>query len=193
MHQPSPWRVVSNLDMIACDCPQIVASVRAGEVAHPPPRRGSSSRLDDVLDLFAPAQNFHRQHRVAEALELQIVHRHSVDPAFNHAVDAAAHHDLAGLGFGAQARGEIGDTADRSIFEPVFEADLAERCIAECNTDAAAETVAAVAPSLGKKPDQVAPPLLTAIAVRDSRNCSWPWPLSCESWLTAATWFKSWA
>ena len=36
-------------------------------------------------------------------------------------------------------------------------------------------------------------PLATEIAVRDSRSCSRPWPLSWDSWLTGATWFKSWA
>jgi hypothetical protein len=59
-------------------------------------------------------------------------------PWLDHAEHALADHDLTGLGFVAQPRGQVGDAADRGVFEPLLEADLAERRIAERDADAEA-------------------------------------------------------
>ena len=91
-----------------------------------------------------------------EPLQVQIVDRPALDPLLDHAVDAPADHDLVGLGFVAEPRGEVGDAADRGVFQPLLEADLAERGIAERDADAEAEIVAAVAPFLGQRADGVA-------------------------------------
>ena len=114
------------------------------------PGRGGR-RIDDVVDFLAPSEDLHRQHRVIEPLELEIVERGGLDPGLDDAEDAAADHDLVGLGFAAQARGKIGDAADRGIFQPLLEADLAERGIADRDSDAEAEAVPAVAPALGQR------------------------------------------
>src|ERR1700730_4809862 len=91
-----------------------------------------------------------------EALENQIIERLAVDPWLDHAVDAPGDHDLAGLGFVAEARGEVGDAADRGVFQPLLEADLAQGRIAERDADAEAEAVPAVAPALRQGADGVA-------------------------------------
>ena len=87
-----------------------------------------------------------------ESLQIQIVDRLPLDPRLDHAVDAPAHHDLVGLGFVAQPRRQVGDAADRGVFQPLLEADLAERGVAQRNADAEAEIVAAVAPALVSAP-----------------------------------------
>ena len=110
---------------------------------HPPRRR---RRIDDVVDFLAPAQNLRRQNRMIESLQIQIVDRPALDPLLDHAVDAPGHHDLVGLGFVAQPRRKVGDAADRGVFQPLLEADLAERGVAQRDADAEAEIVAAVAP-----------------------------------------------
>ena len=66
-----------------------------------------------------------------ETLQHEIVDRAAFDPRLDDAVDAAAHHDLVGLGFVAQPRGEVGDAADRAVFQPVLEADLADLAVYE--------------------------------------------------------------
>ena len=111
---------------------------------------GGGGDVDDV-GVLAPAQDLGGEDRMIEALEMQIVDRAALDPLLDHAVDAAADHDLVRLGFVAQPRGEVGDAADRGIFQPLLETDLAERGIAERDADAEAEAVAAVAPLLGQK------------------------------------------
>jgi hypothetical protein len=58
---------------------------------------------------------------------VQIVDRPSLDEPLDHAVDAAADHDLVGAGLVAQSRSKVGDAADRGIFQPLLETDLAER------------------------------------------------------------------
>jgi len=70
-------------------------------------------RVDGVLLALTPAQDLHGQHRVIEPLELEIVERTGFDGVFDDAVDAAADHDLVGLGFAAQTGGEVGNAADR--------------------------------------------------------------------------------
>src|SRR5262245_17694326 len=108
-------------------------------------RRGRG--IDHVVDFLTPAQNLGRKHGVIESLQVEVVDRLSLDPLLDHAVDAAAHHDLAGLGLVAQAGGEVGDAADRGIFQALLKADLAERGVAERNADTEGEVVAAVAPA----------------------------------------------
>ena len=48
-------------------------------------------------------EDLHRQHRMIEALELQIIQRGGIDPWLDDAVDAPGNHDLAGLGFVAES------------------------------------------------------------------------------------------
>src|SRR5262245_64737376 len=57
-------------------------------------------------------------------------------------------HNLAGLGFAAQPGGEIYDAADRGIFAPMLEADLAERRVAGRDADTESERVAHARPLL---------------------------------------------
>ena len=59
-----------------------------------------------------------------ETFQLQIVDRPAFDPLLDHAIDAPANHDLPGFGFVAEPRGQIGDAADRGVFEPLFESCL---------------------------------------------------------------------
>jgi len=70
---------------------------------------------------------------------MQLFERVAFDPGLDHAEHAPGHHDLVGLGFVAQPRGEVGDAADRGVFEPLLEADLAQRRIAKRDADAEAE------------------------------------------------------
>jgi len=90
-----------------------------------------------------------------EALQVQIIDRPRLDEIFHHAIDPPCDHDLAGLGFIAQPRGEVGDRADRGVFEPLLETDLAERRIAERDADAKSQAMPAVAPALGQLADGV--------------------------------------
>src|SRR5215468_12545626 len=99
------------------------------KLLHPSLRRRGGG-IHHVVDLLAPAQNLGGQHGVIEALQVEVVDRLALDPLLDHAVDAAAHHDLAGLGLVTQAGGEVGDAADRSIFQALLKTDLAERGIA---------------------------------------------------------------
>src|SRR5260370_42247185 len=98
-------------------------------------------RVDDVVNVLAPAQNLHREHRMIKTLQVQIIDRPRFDEIFHHAVDAPRDHDLAGFRLVAQPRGEVGDRADRGIFEPLLEADLPQRRIAERDADAEAQTM----------------------------------------------------
>src|SRR5215467_581932 len=93
---------------------------------HPSLRRRGGG-IHHVVDFLAPAQNLGGEHGMIESLQIEIVDRLALDPLLDHAVDAAAHHDLAGLGLVAQARGEVGDAADRGIFQALLKTDLAER------------------------------------------------------------------
>src|SRR6185369_928526 len=105
---------------------------------------------------LAPSQNLRRQNRMIESLHIQIIDRPALDPWLDHAGDAAAHHDLASLGLAAEAGGEVGNAADRGVFQALFEADLTESRIAERNADAETEIMAAVAPALGQRANGVA-------------------------------------
>src|SRR5262245_65558690 len=67
---------------------------------------------------------------------------------FDGAERALTYHDLAGLGLAAQPGSEIYDAADRGVFPPMLEADLAERRIAGCDADAESEHVAHARPLL---------------------------------------------
>jgi hypothetical protein len=48
-----------------------------------------------------------------EPLQIQFVERFTFGPRLDRVVDASTAHDLAGLGFAARRRGEVGDAADR--------------------------------------------------------------------------------
>src|ERR1700730_11447562 len=123
----------------------------------PSPRRFGRRDLGVLcFGLVAPAQNLHRQHRMIKPLQVQIVERLAIDPGLDHAKDAPGDHDLVRFRLVAQPRGEVGDVADRGVFEPLLEADLAERGIAERDADAKSQTMSAVAPLLGQQPDGVA-------------------------------------
>src|SRR6266704_3621055 len=117
-----------------------VSNQRRSRLLLPSPWR-FSGRLGNLLTLFPPAQDLHREHRMIEALQVQLFERVAFDPALDHAEHAPANHDLVGLGFVAQPRGEVGDAADRGVFEPLLETDLAQRRIAERDADAEAEAV----------------------------------------------------
>src|SRR6185369_1619309 len=60
----------------------------------------------------------------------------------------AVEQHLAGLGLGAQARGEVGDVADRGVVPAPLEADGAQRGVALRDADAERELVAALLPVL---------------------------------------------
>src|ERR1700723_629709 len=107
-----------------------------------PPQRGY---FGGFVGFFAPAQNFGSEDRMIEALQMQIVERLAFDPWLDHAVDAPAHPDLAGLGLVARPRGEVGDAADRGVFEPLLKADLAQGRISKRDAEAEAQTMPAVA------------------------------------------------
>src|SRR5216684_5646694 len=77
---------------------------------------GGSYRLD-IFRFPAPAQNLRHQHRMIETFQVQIVDRTAFDERLDHAVDAPGDDDLVRLGFVAQAGGEVGDAADRGVFE----------------------------------------------------------------------------
>src|SRR5260370_6210522 len=56
----------------------------------PPPSR--RRRVDDVVDVFAPALDLHREHRMIKALEVQIIDRPGFDESLDHAVDTPCAH-----------------------------------------------------------------------------------------------------
>src|SRR5258708_10669111 len=119
----------------------------ASRLLLPPSRRGQLHGLSRAA-LFAPAQDCHRQHRMIESLQAEIIDRPGFDPLLDNAVDAPRHHNLVGLGFVAQPRRKVGDAADRGVFEPLLEADLAQGRIAQRDADAEAARMPAVPPFL---------------------------------------------
>src|ERR1700761_6400997 len=123
----------------------------------PPPclSGGRYSRSLRCLGLL-PTQNLRGKDRVTESLEMQVIERPAFDQGFDHAVDAAAHHALVGAGLVARRRSEVGDAADRGIFQSLFDADLAEGRVAERDADAESQRVSAVAPAHRQFADDVA-------------------------------------
>src|SRR5262249_9828780 len=105
-------------------------------------RRGLDRRL------AAPAHYFIGVDRPVEALQAQLTDMRGSHRLFDGAERALTYHDLAGLGLAAQPRSEIYNAADRGVFAPMLEADLAERRVAGCDADAESEHVAHARPLL---------------------------------------------
>ena len=91
-----------------------------------------------------------------EALQGQGGDRGGIDPRLDHAEHPLADDDLSARRLVAQAGSEIGDAADRCVFEASVEADLPERGIAHRDADPEPERMAAVAPAFGQLADAVA-------------------------------------
>src|SRR5262249_28339386 len=105
-------------------------------------RRGLNRRL------AAPAHYFIGVDRPVEALQAQLTDMRGSHRLFDGAERPLTDHDLAGLGFVTQPGGEIYDAADRGIFAPMLETDLAERRVAGRDADAETEHVAHACPLL---------------------------------------------
>ena len=87
-----------------------------------------------------------RHHRAGEAVEVDLLGRLSVHHPFDQLVHGPADQDLAGLGFGAEAGGEIGHPADDAIADAGLVADGADGGVAMRDADAERDVVAALAP-----------------------------------------------
>src|SRR5262249_58759825 len=81
-----------------------------------------------------------------EALELQRADLLSLHEIGDGGVDALADEDLARRGLGAEAKGEVGDTADGRVVAPALEPDRADRRVALRDSHAEIEIVPAPAP-----------------------------------------------
>src|SRR6266508_3087385 len=69
-------------------------------------------------------------HRLLEALARERARGCKLESPFQSRHGLAAGEDLAALRLGAQARGEVGDVADRGVVPAAFEADGAEGGVA---------------------------------------------------------------
>src|SRR3954454_9270703 len=92
----------------------------------------------DLVDGERPADP--AQRLLAEALQR--------DGALDRGGDALRHQDLAVLGMGAEARGHVGNGADRGVLLAPLEADRPDRGEALRDADAEADAVAAPRPVL---------------------------------------------
>src|SRR5687767_11167330 len=81
-----------------------------------------------------------------EALERQLADRLDVGQVLHRALHPAGDQDLAGARVAAEAEGQVGDGADRTVVPPALEADGADRGVPLGDPDADVEVVAALAP-----------------------------------------------